>query len=53
MGLIAQEVEKIFPDLVEVGPDGMKGVNYVGLIAPLIESIKELKSRIQVLETSA
>lgn len=40
-GLIAQEVEKVFPELVEDGPDGMKALNYMGLIGPLVEAVKE------------
>jgi len=57
LGLVAQEVDLIFPELVEIGPDGMKGINYDGLIAPLIEAIKqqqlqiaELRSEIQALQ---
>jgi hypothetical protein len=66
LGVIAQEVETVFPDLVgsfsKTNADGTmsepkKTVNYMGLIAPLIESIKELKAiidaqelRIQTLE---
>ena len=43
VGLIAQEVEKVFPALVAINPvTGMKSVEYGNLIAPIIESIKEL-----------
>ena len=51
MGVIAQEVEKIFPELVsETGLDAdtgekYKSVQYLGLIAPLIEAIKELNAK--------
>jgi ubiquinone biosynthesis protein UbiJ len=42
-GVLAQEVEKIFPDAVRTDPvTGYKGVKYLYLIAPLIESAKEL-----------
>jgi Chaperone of endosialidase len=50
LGVIAQEVEEVFPELVRTGEDGYKRVNYVGLIAPLIEAVKELDSRVQALE---
>jgi len=40
-GVIAQEVQKVFPTMV-VG-DFPKSVNYNGLIGALIESVKELK----------
>ncbi len=44
MGLIAQEVEKEFPEAVVTKPDGKKAIAYTRLMAPLIESIKELKA---------
>ncbi len=50
MGVIAQEVEKVFPQLVETTPEGLKKVNYDGLIAPLIEAVKELDQRLQAIE---
>jgi prepilin-type N-terminal cleavage/methylation domain-containing protein len=42
MGVIAQDLEKIYPDLVVTHKD-LKYVNYDGLIAPLIEAVQELK----------
>jgi hypothetical protein len=50
MGVIAQEVEKVFPELVQTTPEGLKKVNYDGLIAPLIEAVKELDDRVRALE---
>jgi len=47
IGLIAQEVEKVFPELVsESSIDGMKGVNYTELIPVLIKAIQELKAKL-------
>jgi hypothetical protein len=43
-GLIAQDVEKVFPNLVETRADGYKTVDYVMLVPSLIEAVKELKS---------
>ena len=43
-GLIAQEVEKLFPELIQKDEKGFLSVNYVGLIPHLIEAIKELKT---------
>ncbi|WPB72659.1 tail fiber domain-containing protein [Archangium violaceum] len=40
LGLIAQEVEQIFPEVVAENAEGMKGINYSSLVAPLIEAIK-------------
>lgn len=47
-GIIAQELEKILPELVE-GTD-YKTVNYSGIIAFLINAVKELDDRIKKLE---
>ncbi|MCF0051063.1 tail fiber domain-containing protein [Dyadobacter sp. LJ53] len=41
-GLIAQEVETLFPELVKTDDKGFKSVNYVGLVPHLIEAVKEL-----------
>ena len=50
IGVIAQEIEKVFPDLVKVRSDGFKGVNYTGLIPILIEAIKEQQQLINDLQ---
>jgi len=41
-GLIAQQVESVIPELVKVKDDGMKTVNYQGLIPVLVNAIKEI-----------
>ena len=41
IGLIAQEVENIFPELVETDNQGYKSVEYSKLVAVLIEAMKE------------
>ena len=43
-GLIAQEIQELYPDLVYEDSNGYLSVNYVGLIPILIEAIKELKA---------
>jgi hypothetical protein len=43
-GLIAQEVQKIFPELVQTDEKVFLSVNYIGLIPHLIESVKELRN---------
>jgi len=47
MGVMAQDLEKIFPELVKTANDemGTKSVNYMGLIAPMIEATKALKAQ--------
>jgi hypothetical protein len=46
IGVIAQEVEKVLPDVVHTNEDGLKAVAYGNIVAVLIESIKELKGEI-------
>ncbi|MFZ3186025.1 MAG: tail fiber domain-containing protein [Pseudomonas sp.] len=46
VGVIAQEVENVFPNLVKSSPEGILAVNYSGLIAPLIEAAKDLQQMI-------
>lgn len=40
VGLIAQDVEKIVPEVVTEGPNGYKAIDYAKLVPLLIESIK-------------
>ena len=49
IGVIAQEVEKVLPDVVHTKEDGMKSVAYGNIVALLIESIKELKGEVSEL----
>lgn len=39
-GLIAQELESVFPELVRADPQGYKSVNYVGLVPVLIDAVQ-------------
>ncbi len=41
LGLLAQNVEKVFPELVTTLQDGYKAVNYDGLIPVLVEGMNE------------
>ena len=50
LGLIAQDVEPLFPELVKTNPDGMKTLNYVGLIAPMIGALQEQQEQIEELQ---
>jgi hypothetical protein len=52
LGVIAQEVESIFPELISSSQDGYLSLNYNGLIAVLIESVKELKQEIEELKSN-
>jgi len=59
IGVIAQEVEEILPEIVDTRDNGYKAVDYSKLTALLIQSVKEqqviiynLKSRIETLENN-
>lgn len=53
MGLIAQEVEEEFPSLVQTDEKtGMKSVNYIDLIAPMIDEIQNLRSEVDDLKAA-
>ena len=51
-GFIAQEVQKIFPELVETDQEGFLSVNYTGLIPHLLEAIKDLKHQVEAHRTT-
>jgi hypothetical protein len=50
-GLSAQQVETVLPEIVRVRPDGTKGINYLNLIAFLVEGIKDLKEEVRQLKS--
>ena len=52
IGVIAQEVEKILPEIVLTADDemGTKSVDYSRITAVLIEAVKELSERVKELE---
>lgn len=49
-GFIAQDVEPVFPELVGTGSDGTKSLNYVGMIAPLVQAVQEQQRQIEALK---
>mgnify|MGYP001176104610 CR=1 FL=1 len=51
IGVIAQEVEKVLPEIVETRENGYKAVKYEKIVALLIESNKELIKRVEELES--
>jgi len=50
IGVIAQEVEAVFPEIVGTDADGFKGVKYERLVAVLLEAVKELKAEVDALK---
>lgn len=49
-GFIAQELEKVIPELVSDGPDGYKTVNYIGVIPVLTQAMQEQQKEIEQLK---
>ena len=51
-GVIAQDFENVYPELVKTANDdmGTKSVNYIGLIAPMVKAIQEQQVQIEVLK---
>ena len=57
VGLIAQEVEKVLPEIIQIREDGIKAIQYEKVVPLLVEAIKEqqvtienLTKRIELLE---
>ncbi len=51
IGVIAQEVEQVIPEVVGTSSSGEKSVNYDALVGLLIQTIKEQNARIEKLES--
>ncbi len=50
VGLIAQEVEKVLPQVVQTGEDGYKAIDYAKIVPLLVEGIKEQQKQIDELK---
>ena len=50
IGLIAQELQELYPELVVEGQDGYLAVNYIELVPVLIQAIQELNKKVELLE---
>jgi hypothetical protein len=50
IGVIAQEIEQVLPEVVTTNSDGTKSVSYGNIIGLLIEAIKEQQVRIEEME---
>lgn len=49
-GIDAEELQKVYPDLVLKGQDGYLAVNYVEMVPILIRSIQELKQELDIVK---
>jgi hypothetical protein len=45
-GFLAQEVAPVFPELVRADGKGYSSLNYIGLIAPLTEALREQQAQL-------
>jgi hypothetical protein len=52
VGVIAQEIESVLPEIVVNRDNGYKGVHYEKLVALLIEGMKELQYQIDELKNN-
>jgi hypothetical protein len=50
IGVIAQEVEEVIPEVIGIMNDNTKTVSYGNLVGLLIEAIKELSAQIEELQ---
>jgi len=50
VGVVAQEVEEVLPEVVKTDEEGMKSVDYGKMVGVLIEAIKDLKSEVDMLK---
>ncbi len=50
LGFIAQEVEQVIPELITINEEGIYGMRYESLTAPLVNAIKQLDSNDKALE---
>ena len=49
-GLVAQEVEKVLPEVVSENNDGIKSLAYGNIVALLVETVKEQQKQIDELK---
>ncbi|MEB3265928.1 MAG: tail fiber domain-containing protein [Cyanobacteriota bacterium] len=50
LGFIAQSVEEVCPEVVIEGPDGMKAINEGGILAMVVQAIREQQEQIESLK---
>jgi hypothetical protein len=53
IGLIAQEVQGVLPEVVTENAEGTLGVAYANIVGLLVEAVKELSARVDELEGAA
>lgn len=53
VGLIAQEVEKVLPEIVATNEEGYKAIKYERVVSLLVEAVKELKAELEEVRNAA
>ncbi|WP_304248275.1 tail fiber domain-containing protein [Parabacteroides gordonii] len=46
IGFLAQDIEKVLPELVQTDENGIKSIDYIGFIPLIVESLKEMQQTI-------
>lgn len=52
VGVIAQEIERVLPEVVTTRENGVKAVKYEKIVSLLIEAIKDLEKQVEELKTN-
>jgi hypothetical protein len=52
VGVIAQEVESVLPEVVHTDSEGLKSVSYGNMVGVLIEAVKTLSERLKKIESA-
>ncbi|MDR1201399.1 MAG: tail fiber domain-containing protein [Tannerellaceae bacterium] len=47
IGFLAQDIQKVLPELVQTDDKGVMSINYMGFIPLIVESIKEMQATIE------
>ena len=50
IGLKSEDIEQAFPELVATDRQGVKAIDYKGLVTVLLEAIKELEARVESID---
>ena len=49
-GFVAQEVQKVLPEVVHLNPDGYLSLAYGNISALIVQALKEVIERLEILE---
>lgn len=52
LGFIAQEVEKVLPNIVSADDEGNKLINYTAIIPSLVKAVQDLQAEVNALKNN-